>query len=201
MPDPSRRSVLQALAVVPVAIAGCSDQQPLTPGTEHGPDRRVVDLTARKVRDTAGRAVFWSGPDRDELGAEVEAAVLTGQPGDVSFAREYEPGATLRSFVLETDFGRRSVVLLQAGVGACHDLQLLQVGRGSDGLYPSLCRHLRPADTACDPETRDTVAFALRTPAAGDDLSVENAEIRRECRARRPLGIAAENATAEGDDG
>lgn len=173
----SRREALRTLGSAgSLLLAGCAGEASRSESVPD-PEEPVVDPEVRFVRDPDGELIFTpadeSGkdtPDRPRRPAAVEALAAPTEREQVTF-RETEAGASLRSFVDDTDFESEAVYLLEQAIGECYTLALVDVVRDPDGgINADLCQQLRPADAACAADARDTVGVAVRLPFDGDHV-------------------------------
>jgi hypothetical protein len=101
---------------------------------------------------------------------------------DLSIA-DTEAGTKIEDFLDATDFANESVMLWQSGVNECHEIHLRAVTLRNGDKDPHLdfCRARRPADVACDAETQETVAYAVRFPIDGREIHSHGSGMSSSC--------------------
>lgn len=201
MPGLSRREALRTLGSVgSLLLAGCAGEASRSESVPH-PGEPVANPEVRFARDPDGEPIFEpadeSGedtPDRQRRPAVVEFLAAPVDREQVVF-RETEAGASLRSFVDDTDFESEAVYLLEQAIGECYTLALERLVRDDDGgVSADFCQRLRPADVGCSADANDTVGVAVRLAFEGDDVGSLGTGIGR-C-GHRPV-IAAEGRATE----
>ena len=176
MPPVTRRQVLAGTSSALALLAGCAGSE-----TRHHEvprsDADSVEAEFVRVRSTSDPDLFWAA-DRQEtpenerrrrVGREFLATETDVE--DVEFL-DKEPGDRLREFVSRTDFETASVFLYSTGVSECHEIHLTATTVRNDGdPHLDFCQSVRPADVACSKDVTHTVAYAVRFPIDGRDIS------------------------------
>lgn len=177
MPAFTRRKVLAGMATGLTALAGCSGSS-----SRHNEvprhDAEPVEYDFVRTRSTSEPTLFWTG-ERD-ASTESETRQRVGREylataADVD-AVEFvatEHGDRLQTFVSETDFETESVFLYSTPVSQCHEVHLRAVTVEAEDGDPHLdfCQSVRPADFECSEAITDTVAYAVRLPTDGRDVT------------------------------
>lgn len=176
MTEWSRRRALHAVATTGlVTLAGCGEAA-TGPHDPPEPRERVTDVETLLARNEGGDPLIVTAGEGGETNPDDRNVSLMEHLTDGESLDEYRfpadaGGAEVESFVTATGFASESVYLLQRHIGACYVPRLVSVYREDDGVDANFCRALRPADVACDAETRHVFAVAIRLPFPGDGFS------------------------------
>ena len=179
MPFLTRRRMLTATASSFALLAGCLGSEVHSDGApEPQSNRQSVDHEYVSVRSATESVLFSSETDQEQTKNsrreryENDFLATEDDLDQIEFAAT-EKGDELASFVSETDFDAKSVMLWSSGVTECHEIQLTAVTIGEDDKDPHLdfCRRTRPADISCNEDELHTVAYAVRFPLDGQGVN------------------------------
>jgi hypothetical protein len=143
----------------------------------------VTDYDAETVRDPDGRPLFWRDEDGESEREREGMELLTDSlpESHLTFAEGVPAADGLRSFAVDTDFERQSVLLYATRVSGCQHLRLEGVSRQPEQVDVSLCRELRPADVACEADADHTAGVGVRLPFPADDVNGTGMRISSTC--------------------
>jgi hypothetical protein len=189
MQSRSRRRFLATLSTGVGLLAGClggETRQTGSPGT--AVDAEPVDHELVSVRTAETVAVFSDARGTEQTKSEArrrygtEFLATEDDREDLSIAAT-EAGTKIEDFLAATDFENESVLLWQTGVDECHEIHLRAVTLEDGDTDPHLdfCRARRPADVACDVETKETVAYAVRFPIDGREINSHGSGMSSRC--------------------
>mgnify|MGYP006276080047 CR=1 FL=1 len=186
----SRRRFLASLSTGIGLLAGClggETRRTGPPGTEV--EAEPVDHEVVSVRTAETVAVFREASEttqttrserRRRYGSEFLATEDDSE--DLSIA-DTEAGTKIEDFLDATDFENEAVMLWQSGVDECHEIHLRAVTlrNGDSDPHLDFCRARRPADVACDAQTQETVAYAVRFPIDGREIHSHGSGMSSSC--------------------
>lgn len=187
MPSLSRRQVLAGTSSALALIAGCAGSETRRREVSRA-KAEPVEYEFVKARSASELQLFWTGDrpetteneDRHRIGRDYLATETDVEA--VEFV-DTEGGARLRAFVSETDFETESIYLYSTGVSECREIHLQQATVAEDGdPHLDFCQSVRPADLECSEEVTHTVAYAVRFPTDGRDVTGSGSGMSRRCR-------------------
>jgi hypothetical protein len=146
-----------------------------------------VDHEFVTARSTEEPVIFAVDRDSEQTVREDRRRVgreFVAEPADLeelTFTAT-EAGQTVATFVEDTDLSSASVLLWSTGVSECHEIHLRSVTLQADGdPHVDFCRSKRPADVSCDADRTETVAYAVRFPITGSDVSGYGSGMSHSC--------------------
>lgn len=164
MPSTRRTFLTAVVAAVPLT-AGCA----LFSGSESskgqtGPYGDIVLDYEQSSSTTDGEQPLyrWTG---EEDRSEQYLLVSTDETVE-NLDFQTEDTTSVERALERTDFETTSALLVQRSHTACHSLDAFEVIRRPDEVKATLCRQVRPADTDCSTDRRQTTAMLLRLPFA-----------------------------------
>lgn len=179
----TRRSVLRSAAgLSSLAVAGCQSLSGDQEATEIPRTDPVTDYAVATLRRSDGTPYRYDGNgDGDDhplvLGSSDTLDAITVTSSDQQ-ARRFE------SFLGETDFERRAVLLYRRRIPECEAVDVESVWRRSGSLSVTLCRERLPADEQCSTDARIGLGIAIRVPFTSDQFDRPTTSISSECTAR-----------------
>ena len=182
----TRRRLLQGATVLSVGLAGCSGASSSSSSSPSPPmDAENVELDPEHValRDSDDEPVAWIGSvttdtkstptERDRPISDHETGLIASadQAARLMFA-DVDARAEARSFVDAADFETETLLLVPRKVAECYRLELCAVTWSASSYHTYFGRTLRPAEVACETDTRDRVAYLIRIPDTLDPAQV-----------------------------
>ncbi|WP_372480676.1 hypothetical protein ACAH01_06955 [Halomicrobium sp. HM KBTZ05] len=175
----TRRSVLRAATgLSSLTVAGCQSFSGDSEPTEKPQIDPVTDYTVVTLRRADGAPYRYTGNRRSG------ESLVVGSSDDIdalSFPTDGSKADEFGSFVRETDFEERSVLLYRRRVSECDRQHVESVWRRPGSLSVTLCRERRAADVDCSTDTEVEVGIAIRVPFTSDQFDQPTASTSSEC--------------------